>query len=105
VRIVGLEEGVFPSRHALAEGRLEEERRLAYVAMTRARSELVLSWARTRRGDEQARSRFVAEAAPDVAPAGSPGGKAALEPLVRPSPKLAQQEAADSKRQSWRPSE
>jgi DNA helicase II / ATP-dependent DNA helicase PcrA len=62
VRIVGLEEGVFPSRHAQAEGRLEEERRLAYVAMTRARSELVISWARARRGVEQARSRFVAEA-------------------------------------------
>jgi DNA helicase II / ATP-dependent DNA helicase PcrA len=62
VRVVGLEEGVFPSRHALAEGRLEEERRLAYVAMTRARSELVLSWARVRRGVEQVRSRFVAEA-------------------------------------------
>jgi DNA helicase II / ATP-dependent DNA helicase PcrA len=62
VRIVGLEEGVFPSRHAQAEGRLEEERRLAYVAMTRARTELVLSWARARRGAQQARSRFVAEA-------------------------------------------
>ena len=62
VRVVGLEEGVFPNRRAVAEGRLEEERRLAYVAMTRARAELVLSWARTRRGAEQARSRFVAEA-------------------------------------------
>jgi DNA helicase II / ATP-dependent DNA helicase PcrA len=72
VRIVGLEEGVFPSRHALAEGRLEEERRLAYVALTRARTELVLSWARQCRGAEQTRSRFVAEAAPDAEPA-SPG--------------------------------
>lgn len=29
VRVVGLEEGVFPSRHGVPEGRLEEERRLA----------------------------------------------------------------------------
>jgi len=50
VFLVGLEEGVFP--HAMASGTaedLEEERRLCYVAMTRARERLLLAHARMRR--------------------------------------------------------
>jgi len=48
--LVGLEEGIFP--HAMASGTaedLEEERRLCYVAMTRAKQRLLLSHARLRR--------------------------------------------------------
>lgn len=49
VFIVGLEEGIFPhSRAALEEGQIEEERRLAYVAMTRAEKRLFLTCARER---------------------------------------------------------
>lgn len=49
VFIVGLEEGVFPhSRSAVEEGQLEEERRLAYVAMTRAKDRLFLTCSRER---------------------------------------------------------
>ena len=49
VFLIGMEEGVFPSSRALAEdGRLEEERRLCYVGMTRARKYLSLSLARRR---------------------------------------------------------
>jgi DNA helicase-2/ATP-dependent DNA helicase PcrA len=49
VAIVGLEEGLFPlGRTAGEEGGLEEERRLCYVGLTRARERLYLSWARTR---------------------------------------------------------
>ncbi|WP_299345568.1 DNA helicase II [uncultured Pseudoxanthomonas sp.] len=50
VFLAGLEEGLFPSNRSLDEsGRLEEERRLAYVGITRARQKLVLSYAEARR--------------------------------------------------------
>ena len=70
VFVAGLEEGIFP--HVAGFGgkesdgaKLEEERRLAYVAITRARKRLFLTYAATRRtyGSTQAnpRSRFVNE--------------------------------------------
>ncbi|WP_396616375.1 DNA helicase II [Lysobacter soli] len=50
VFLAGMEEGVFPSGRSTEEsGRLEEERRLAYVGITRARQKLVLSYAESRR--------------------------------------------------------
>ncbi|MFZ5662647.1 MAG: DNA helicase II [Pseudomonadota bacterium] len=50
VFLAGLEEGLFPSAKTVEEaGRLEEERRLAYVGITRARQKLVLSYAESRR--------------------------------------------------------
>lgn len=53
VFVTGLEDGLFPSlreRDGISEdAQLEEERRLAYVALTRARQQLVLTHARTRR--------------------------------------------------------
>jgi len=68
VFVTGLEEGLFPHASALDDGQLEEERRLAYVAMTRARKHLFLSAARTRRirGREriQLPSRFLREIDP-----------------------------------------
>jgi len=49
VFIVGLEEGIFPhARSAWEDGQLEEERRLMYVAMTRAQDRLLLTCARQR---------------------------------------------------------
>jgi DNA helicase-2/ATP-dependent DNA helicase PcrA len=49
VALAGLEEGLFPlGRTAGEPGGLEEERRLCYVGLTRAREKLYLSWARTR---------------------------------------------------------
>ncbi len=50
VYIVGMEEGLFPGQRSLEEaGRLEEERRLCYVGMTRAMQKLNLVYAESRR--------------------------------------------------------
>ena len=65
VFLVGLENGLFPSLRAVEEGNLEEERRLAYVGITRAREKLFISYAESRRihGVEQicAPSQFLKE--------------------------------------------
>ena len=71
VFLVGLEDGLFPSQKSTEEpGRLEEERRLAYVGITRARTRLVLTYAESRRlhGQEMyARpSRFLREIPPEL---------------------------------------
>ncbi len=69
VFLVGMEEGLFPHKMSLEEsGRLEEERRLAYVGITRAMQQLVITYAETRRlyGSETYNkvSRFVREIPP-----------------------------------------
>ena len=65
VFLIGLEDGVFPHSRSIESGDLEEERRLAYVGMTRAKRELYLTFARTRalfgNRDWNLRSRFVDE--------------------------------------------
>ena len=49
VFVIGLEEGVFPHKFSMEEPEeMEEERRLAYVAMTRAKDQLMLSWSASR---------------------------------------------------------
>jgi DNA helicase-2/ATP-dependent DNA helicase PcrA len=48
VFMIGCEEGVFPHTRSLEEGNLEEERRLCYVGVTRARQRLCMSFARRR---------------------------------------------------------
>jgi DNA helicase-2/ATP-dependent DNA helicase PcrA len=68
VFIIGCEEGVFPHSRSLDEGSLEEERRLCYVGITRAMSDLTLTYARRRTlfGAESfgLRSRFLDEIPP-----------------------------------------
>lgn len=66
VFLVGMEEGIFPHQRSLqSERALEEERRLAYVGMTRAQRQLALFTAKTRKIFGQTHfnlpSRFIAE--------------------------------------------
>jgi len=65
VFMIGCEEGIFPHSRALDEGGLEEERRLAYVGITRAQRDLCLTHARSRNvfGSRTygLRSRFIDE--------------------------------------------
>jgi DNA helicase-2/ATP-dependent DNA helicase PcrA len=65
VFLIGLEDGVFPHSRSIEAGDLEEERRLAYVGITRAKRQLYLTHARSRSlfgaRDWNLRSRFVDE--------------------------------------------
>ncbi|MEQ1619907.1 MAG: DNA helicase II [Methylococcales bacterium] len=70
VFLVGVEEGLFPSQQSVEDiGRLEEERRLCYVGMTRAREHLYITYAESRRlyGRESypRPSRFLREIPPE----------------------------------------
>jgi len=88
--VAGLEDGLVPHVNSFGEGGVEEERRLLYVAMTRARKRLHLSWARTRRrfgvDEYNLRSPFVNDIPPEVLDApggqtlGSSGGFARIRP-------------------------
>lgn len=71
VFLAGLEEGLFPHQRSIEEpGRLEEERRLCYVGITRARQRLYLTYAESRRlyGQETYNppSRFISELPSEV---------------------------------------
>jgi DNA helicase II / ATP-dependent DNA helicase PcrA len=73
VFMCGMEEGLFPSQRSAASedaGRLEEERRLCYVGITRARRQLVLSYAESRRLYKEEMhpqpSRFLGEIPPEL---------------------------------------
>ena len=73
VFLVGLTDGTMPIQHAETPDEIEEERRLFYVGVTRARTRLFLSWAlsRTEGGRRgRKRSRFLTGLAPEVAPVG-----------------------------------
>ncbi len=59
VVVGGLEQGLFPHRRAVEEGGLEEERRLAYVAFTRARKRLILSYAARRAARVRSNTRRI----------------------------------------------
>jgi DNA helicase II / ATP-dependent DNA helicase PcrA len=65
VFIVGMEEGTFPHARSLDEQNLEEERRLCYVGITRAKTSLTLSYAKLRSSwgerEYQMPSRFLSE--------------------------------------------
>lgn len=71
VVLAGLEDGVLPSTHSLYEPeRLEEERRLLYVGITRAKERVLITYAKCRytfgQMSEQKASRFIAELPQDI---------------------------------------
>ncbi len=86
VFIAGMEEGVFPHSRALDEGGLEEERRLAYVGITRAMRALYMTSARRRNvfGATQygMRSRFLDEVPHDLTDGADERGRARTHPGV-----------------------
>jgi DNA helicase-2/ATP-dependent DNA helicase PcrA len=94
VFLAGLEDGLFPSLRDREETpkaqQLEEERRLAYVAITRAKDRLFISWARLRRvwGQDtpQAPSRFLYDLPEGalVTPFRPPGFAAGSAPVIAP---------------------
>jgi len=89
VFMIGMEEGLFPSQMSMDEpGRLEEERRLCYVGMTRSMEKLYLTYAEVRRqyGREQYHrpSRFLAELPHDLIHAVRPQAKMNQRPLSIP---------------------
>jgi DNA helicase-2/ATP-dependent DNA helicase PcrA len=63
VYLVGLNDGLVPITYAKTDEAIDEERRLLYVGITRARHRLHLSWAKggSARGGERRPSRFLAE--------------------------------------------
>ena len=79
VWLVGLADGTVPLVHAQTPAEIEEERRLLYVGVTRARVHLSLSWAAARqpggRG-RRTRSRFLDDVAPPTPAAVASGGRA-----------------------------
>jgi DNA helicase-2/ATP-dependent DNA helicase PcrA len=87
VFITGLEEGLFPHENSLDEGDrgLEEERRLMYVAITRARRRLYLTFAQARLLHGQTRygirSRFLDELPPESVRWLNPRKSRALDPM------------------------
>jgi ATP-dependent DNA helicase Rep len=78
VFLIGVEEGILPHRESVDTGKIEEERRLMYVGITRAQRSLHISWCRKRKraGESEAcePSRFIAELpVDDVRHSGNPG--------------------------------
>ena len=79
VFLVGVAEGLLPISYAKTAAAREEERRLLYVAVTRARDLLTLSWARSRGADgrgKRKRSRLLDGICPEEAGVGAPKKKA-----------------------------
>lgn len=63
VFIIGANEGTLPYRKAKLAGELEEERRLFYVAMTRAKEQLIITCVKEKNGKNISSSRFLYELA------------------------------------------
>jgi DNA helicase II / ATP-dependent DNA helicase PcrA len=86
VFLVGLVEGTLPIQHALTDEQIDEERRLLYVGVTRARESVALSWALSRAPGgrrSRRRTRFLHGIASEPVPAGRVGGSGGSGASVR----------------------
>ncbi len=97
VFLVGLEEGVFPGiQSTYSQSDMEEERRLAYVGITRAKSRLYLTNTRTRllfgSTSHNRPSRFIDEIPQDLIEVNG-----AIKPVQRQQPKYTEKEILDNK--------
>ncbi len=92
VFLVGLEQGLFPSQRTIDEGHLEEERRLCYVGITRAREQLYLTHSGSRRihGVQQScvPSQFLREIDPSFVAETRPRAGVLHAPAMRGGPQL-----------------
>jgi ATP-dependent DNA helicase Rep len=94
VFLIGVEEGLLPHQSSIDEDRIEEERRLMYVGITRAQRSLNLTWCERRKAGKEFRgcepSRFIAEMGGDIrlndrktaAPVSREEGRARLASLM-----------------------
>ncbi|TAM10652.1 MAG: DNA helicase II [Nevskiaceae bacterium] len=108
VFMVGMENGLFPSQRSVDDGNLEEERRLCYVGITRAKRQLYLSCAEVRRlyGSEQLAApslflneippQFIVEVRPRIGTR-RPLATTSTAPAVRPVPRIAEPPAGGLK--------
>ena len=85
VFLVGIQDGTLPFVYADTPEAIEEERRLLYVGMTRARRELAVSWAQARNPGQAPRrqpSRFLAPLLPHETVRAAPRGRARARTCV-----------------------
>ena len=66
VFVIEADEGSSPYKKAVTDEEIEEERRLFYVAMTRAKRKLIISYVKEKNGKDMTPSRFVSELLFDV---------------------------------------
>ena len=98
--MIGMEDGTFPHSRSIEESNLEEERRLAYVGLTRAMRQLTLTYARRRMGygggatpDRSSRASWTSSRA--SSPTSRPASRAATRPRAA-SPRGSQAAAASA---------
>jgi len=90
VFLVGVEEGLLPHRDSLDAARMEEERRLMYVGITRAQASLTVSWCEKRK---QGRESMPREPSRFIAEMGEAAQKAAAQRNTMPEPETARARA------------